>query len=369
MDQRQLALDIWQAGVDAVGGYTATAKALQAGTPNKPDQIIALGKAAGACIRAALDHFDALPALVITKDGHGADLPGHVRLIEAAHPVPDMRSLGAGRALRESVAGMAPGSFLLLLVSGGASSLAEDLVAGKTLKDLQALNQRLLAQGLDIGAMNIQRRLVSRIKGGGLLGFFRGGSVQVLAISDVPGDDLAVIGSGIGIAPEPCGFDFEAKIIASNTTARDAAAEAATAHGLAVLANQEALHDDLDILAPKIGKRIRDMGKGVLILGGEPTVVLPANPGRGGRNQALALALAREIAGIDGLTVVVVGTDGSDGPTDAAGGVIDAATWGPGAAEALQRADSGTFLEQCGGLVTTGPTGTNVMDLLVAIRA
>jgi len=122
-------------------------------------------------------------------------------------------------------------------------------------------------------------------------------------------------------------------------------------------------------LAPEVGKRIRDMGKGVLILGGEPTVVLPPNPGRGGRNQALALALAGEIAGIDGLTVLVAGTDGSDGPTQAAGGVVDGATWGPGAAEALERADSGTFLERRGGLVTTGPTGTNVMDLLVAIRA
>jgi hydroxypyruvate reductase len=110
------------------------------------------------------------------------------------------------------------------------------------------------------------------------------------------------------------------------------------------------------------------MAPGALILGGEPTVILPENPGRGGRNQALALALSREIAGLPGLAVVVGGTDGSDGPTDAAGGIVDGATWGPGAEDALARADSGTFLETRGALLVTGPTGTNVMDLLVAVK-
>ena len=102
--------------------------------------------------------------------------------------------------------------------------------------------------------------------------------------------------------------------------------------------------------------------------GGEPTVVLPPEPGQGGRNQALGLALAREIAGLPGLTVVVGGTDGSDGPTDAAGAVVDGATWGPDAAEALARADSGPYLAEHGALLRTGPTGTNVMDLLIALR-
>jgi hydroxypyruvate reductase len=110
------------------------------------------------------------------------------------------------------------------------------------------------------------------------------------------------------------------------------------------------------------------MPKGVWVLGGEPTVTLPETPGRGGRNQALALALAREIAGQAGLHLVVGGTDGSDGPTDAAGGVVDGATWTDAGTEALARADSGPFLEARGALLTTGPTGTNVMDLLVAVR-
>jgi glycerate 2-kinase len=371
------ALSIWRAGVAAVGGYTATENALKAGPTRAPDQIIAVGKAAGAMTRAALDFFGVVPALVVTKDGHGGGLGGglgggrapHVRLIEASHPVPDTRSLTGGLALRETVEGMDQRADLLLLVSGGASSLAEDLVAGKTLEDVQALNRHLLGAGLNIGAMNAERRKLSRIKGGRLLGHFRGRQVEVLAISDVPGDDLAVIGSGIGSASETHGFDFQAQIVASNALAREAATQAARALGVEVLACEEALHDDLEALAREVGARIRAMGKGAMILGGEPTVVLPPNPGRGGRNQALALALAREIAGVEGLTVLVAGTDGSDGPTDAAGAIVDGNTWGPGAAEALAAADSGSYLEDRGALLRTGPTGTNVMDLMVALRA
>ena len=358
---------IWAAGVDAVGGYRATKTALGQNNP-RPDQIIAVGKAACAMARAALDQFGAVPVLVVTKDGHGEGLPETVRLIESAHPIPDQRSLIAGQALRETVNGMAQDSKLLLLVSGGASALAEDPVDGYTLSDLIALNQRLLAAGLDIGAMNVERRKFSQIKGGGLLAGFCGRSVQVLAISDVPKDDLAVIGSGIGNAPETHDFAFDAQIVASNAHARAASVAAAQAMGLTVLTNGEVLHDDLETLAGLIGAQLRDMAPGVMVLGGEPTVVLPPNPGQGGRNQALALALAREISGTDGLTVLVAGTDGSDGPTDAAGAIVDGTTWGDGAETALTRADSGSYLDAKGALLRSGPTGTNVMDLMIAYR-
>lgn len=367
MTARDTALALWQAGVDAVDGYTATETALE--DIAAPDRILAVGKAAGAMARAALARFPGVPTLVVTKDGHGDGLPEGVELIEAAHPVPDARSLRGGRALREAMEAMAPDTDLLLLVSGGASALAEDPVEGKTLEDLAALNRRLLAQGLDIAAMNAERRKLSRIKGGGLLSHFRGARVRVLAISDVPGDDLAVIGSGIGAAPPAPAFDYSAEIVASNAIARAAAAAEARARGIDVLAEEEALHDDLEVLAARIGARIRAMGAGAMILGGEPTVVLPENPGRGGRNQALALALAREIAEAEGITLVVGGTDGTDGPTEAAGGIVDGTTWGPGAEAALTAADSGCYLEAHDALLTTGPTGTNVMDLLIALRA
>ncbi len=363
---RDIVTQIWQAGVDAVGGYAATQAALAKVT--RPDQILAVGKAAGAMARAALDRFDRAPCLVVTKDNHGQGLPAHARLIEAAHPVPDARSLTAGRALRDAVAALPAGSHLLLLVSGGASALAEDPVPGHELQDLIALNGRLLAAGLSIDQMNAQRRAVSQIKGGGLLSGFAGAQVTVLAISDVPGDDLGVIGSGIGLAPDRPDMHADCRIIASNAIARQAAAAQARAMGLPVLAQDEALHDDLFDLAARLGPRLRAMDPGVMILGGEPTVVLPDTPGQGGRNQGLALAIAREIAGQPGLTVLVGGTDGTDGPTQAAGGIVSGDTWGIGAESALTAADSGPYLADRGALLITGPTGTNVMDLLVAYR-
>ncbi|WP_425046285.1 DUF4147 domain-containing protein [Primorskyibacter sp. S87] len=366
----QLLKELWQAGVDAVGGYRATQTALRG--IDRPDRVLAVGKAAAAMARAASEQFDGVPTLVVTKDGHGDELgkvlPDQLHLIEASHPVPDARSLAAGKALRQAVSEMPGGSDLLLLVSGGASSLAEDLVDGFDLPDLAALNRRLLSQGLDIAAMNAERRRISHIKGGGLLAAFHGRRVRVLAISDVPGDDIGVIGSGIGLCPPEARFECKSSVIASNEIARAAVAKAARAHGLAVLDNEESLHASLPDLTRSLGSRLRDMPRGVMILGGEPTVTLPANPGRGGRNQALALALAGEIAGRPDLHLIVGGTDGTDGPTDAAGGVVDGTTWGPGAREALQRADSGTYLAQGGALLETGPTGTNVMDLAIALR-
>ena len=362
MNHRDKALQIWKAAVAAVDGYEATLRALPAETP---DQILAVGKAAGAMARAALDHFGPVPCLVVTKDGHGAGLPAGVELIEASHPVPDQRSLKGGAALRQRIHDMPEGSRLLLLVSGGASSLAEDPIDGESLESLSALNAELLAAGLDIGAMNAERRKRSRIKGGGLLSGFRGSEAHVRAISDVPRDEIGVIGSGIGASPPDPHFQYNCKIVASNEIARNAAATTADV----VIGNEECLYDDVRALAPVIGKRLRDMPNGVLILGGEPTVLLPEKPGQGGRNQALALELAREISGVDGLTVVVGGTDGTDGPTDAAGGIVDGQTWGPGADDALSRADSGTYLAQHDALLVTGPTGTNVMDVLVAVKA
>ncbi len=366
MTPRATALKIWQAGVDAVGGYAATQSAIQ--KLDAPDQILAVGKAAASMAQAALHHFGQRPCLVVTKDGHGNALSQDADLIETAHPVPDERSLRAGAALRETVMSQANGARLLVLVSGGASSLAEDLMPGVSLTDLTTLNAQLLASGQDITEMNAQRRKLSRIKSGGLLGFFPGAHVDVLAISDVPGDDLNVIGSGIGMVPQTATFSTHTQIIASNTHARDAAAQAAKTYGLSVVANLESLHADLPTLAVRVGSQLRSMGKGVLILGGEPTVKLPPAPGRGGRNQALALALAEQIADHPDLVVVVGGTDGSDGPTQDAGGIIDGSTWTENGAQFAMSADSGTYLEAHDALLTTGPTGTNVMDLLVAIR-
>lgn len=369
MDRAEILKDIWQAGVDAVRGDRAVTTALAREQVARPDRILAVGKAAASMAQAARDFFGGdIPTLVVTKYGHAEGLDSDIEVIEAAHPVPDENSLRGGKTLFDAVHGMGADTHLLMLVSGGASALAELPAAGLSLHALQAENSRLLAEGLDIHAMNTRRRELSEIKGGKLLARFRGALVTTLAISDVEGDALSVIGSGIGDAPDAVRFSFDPFIVASNAIARDACAARAKALGIPVLDNAETLYDDVYTLSARLGPVFCQSAPGLQILGGEPTVTLPPDPGEGGRNQALALALAEEIAGQERLSVLVAGTDGTDGPTTAAGGLVDGATWGDGARAALRAADSGRFLRNRGALFTSGPTGTNVMDLALALK-
>ena len=361
--------DIWWQGVRAVRGEAAVETAIRAEQIARPDQIIAVGKAAASMVAGAQAVFGPdIPTLVVTKYDHATALPGPVRVIEAAHPVPDENTLIAGFELMKTVQQLPENAHLLMLVSGGASSLAELPEEGLTLAALQAENTRLLAEGLDIHAMNARRKELSQIKGGKLLAQFGGELVTTLAISDVEGDSLSVIGSGIGAAPEVHRFSFDPHIVASNQIARNAAAERAKSLGYPVFTNRESLYADVFELAAEIGPALREAPAGIHLWGGEPTILLPPDPGQGGRNQALALALAEQISGIYGLTVLVAGTDGTDGPTDAAGGIVTGATWKEDGKRALRLADSGHFLESRSGLFKSGPTGTNVMDLVVALK-
>ena len=359
-------LALWQTGVDAVRGDVAVQNAIVRGLVAPPDRIIAVGKAATAMGQAAAEKWPHVPCLIVTKYHHSAGAPKHATVMEAAHPVPDEASVAAGRALMGAVSDCAPGSHLLMLVSGGASSLAEVPVDGMTLDALKAETQDLLASGTPIGEMNAHRTQRSSIKGGKLLARFAGQKVTTLALSDVEGDSLASIGSGIGDAAANGRFEFVPHIIASNAIARTAVAEASTSP---VMSNQETLYDDVAALAPRIAAMLRDAPSGLHVLGGEPVVHLPQNPGQGGRNMALGLALAREISGTEGLRILVAGTDGTDGPTDAAGAMVDGTTWVESGVEALARADAYPWLKDRGALVVTGPTGTNVMDLLIAHKA
>ena len=358
-------MQLWQTGVDAVRGDTAVERAIANGLVPRPDRIVAVGKAAVAMARPACEAWPDVPCLVVTKYNHGADAPASADVIEAAHPVPDAASLAGGRALQRAVADCGPDTHLLMLVSGGASALAEVPQDGMTLDALIDSTNALLASGATIGAMNRHRTARSQIKGGKLLAGFKGARVTTLALSDVEGDALATIGSGIGDAPDERGFDFHPHIVASNTIARDAVAAASP---LPVTPNAESLYGDIADLVPKISAQLASAPPGVFILGGEPVVVLPDTPGKGGRNMALALGLAREIAGTDGLRILVAGTDGTDGPTDAAGALVDGQTWKDSGAAALEQANAYPWLDAHGALIKTGPTGTNVADLLIAIK-
>ena len=340
--------------------------------------IAAIGKAA---FSMALGAHDALGArvrhtLVITRAGHASpELLAHadLELLEGAHPVPDERSLIAGARLLQWVDELPATAAPLFLISGGASSLVEVLAEGATLRQLLQLNVEGLAAGIPIGELNARRLALSRIKGGRLAAQLRGRPAQALFISDVPGDDPRVIGSGI-MGPAAAGDQVQRAIVASAEDAVAAVALEAQRRGLTVHAGAARFDGPATRLAARFAHELRLLPADVCVWAGESTVQLPPTPGQGGRNQHLALAAAKLIAGQADLLLLAAGTDGTDGVTPDAGALVDAdscarvALAGLDPDSCLQQADSGTALAASGDLVHTGPTGTNVGDLVIGLK-
>jgi len=371
-NRKQALISIWDAAIAAVSGQQAVENAIAGDGDFQPDLVIAVGKAAVGMCRGALNSL-ARPceAIVVTKYDHADDdirSREAVTVIESGHPIPDQNSLDAGAALLDRVQSMPDDSRLLVLVSGGASALAEALPAGMNLEDLQTIADEMISTGRTIGEINSRRKQTSLIKDGKLLARFSGAEIRVYAISDVEGDSISTIGSGLGDCHR-APVKATSSIIASNQIARGRAVETAESLGIKVQQNQETLYDDVFKLAELIGHKLRDAAPGVYIWGGEPTIRLPDDPGQGGRNQSLALAISQYLAGTDNITLLVAGTDGTDGPTVAAGGIVDGNTFAraDAARVALERADAGTYLAEQDSLFVTGPTNTNVMDLAIAI--
>ncbi len=371
MEARRLLLELYRAALERVDGRRCVAEFLRSHPLDTPPRILALGKAAPAMMHGALDVLDEgfESALLVTRHGYlQGRFPGRVHCIESGHPLPDADSLRAGEAIWSFVAeGEGP---LLMLLSGGASALAERPIEGVGLDDLLRLNERLLASGEDIAEMNLQRRRLSTLKGGGLARRLKGAALNLM-ISDVPGDAPAVIGSGPLVAD---GAPIEHHIIARNADARAAVSAMAREMGLAVHEHDGVFQGEARLLGERFARELIDGPPGLYIWGGESTVTLPDAPGRGGRSQQLALAAATVIAGRDDCLLLAAGTDGSDGPGDDAGALVDGGTIGRGAEEGmdaldcLRRADSGAFLAESSDLIQTGPTGTNVMDLVLALK-
>jgi len=362
--------ELWWRGVHAVGGREATHQFLSRNAVGTPTHILAIGKAAEPMYLAAEGVFGGhIPHLVLTKTGHASRLKGD-NVIEGEHPTPGENSLRAGQAAMDFVTACGPGDTLLVLLSGGASAIAELPEDGITLADIVERTRALLASGRNIGEVNAARVAASRIKGGKLLSHFKGDAITVLAISDVEGDAIGTIGSGVAAGNLVHRPRYESYIVASNRIAREAIADAALSTDVPVAGNEETLYRDVADAAYAIAATLQGEETGLWIWGGEPTVILPDAPGRGGRNQELALRIAKLIDGHTDTTVFVAGTDGTDGPTDAAGACVTGATWsrGPGGDAALDGADSGSWFDRYGGLVTTGPTGTNVMDIVIALK-
>lgn len=400
-EPRNLLLDLFRQGLAAVNGRSAVHAWLQTHPPSQGFHLVALGKAADAMTAGALDAASAQlrSGLVVTRYGC-LDTPVYrdprIVTLEAGHPLPDSQSLAAGNALLQFLHDAPADAEFLFLISGGASSIVEAPVAGVKLDELLRLNAWLLGSGLPIAEVNRVRADLSRIKGGRLARHLAGRHATLLLISDVPGDVMSDIGSGLllpsPMAPLPslparfAGLPFQqesvaassqvdAHIVASNRLAREAIAAAARAMGL-----HTELHDGLPAMdAAACGAAAAELllagPSGVHVWGGETTVKLPENPGQGGRNQHLALAAARVLAGKEGVMLLSAGSDGSDGVTDDAGALVDGGSLARGedagcdAADCLARADAGAFLEGSGDLIDTGPTGTNVMDLVIGYKA
>lgn len=400
LSERKLLLEVFQAALARVEGAAAVRAALAGYAPSQA-AVLAVGKAADAMARGAAGVLGERlhSGLVITKYDHGeaAFWTGRgVDYRESAHPVPDDNSLAAGRAMVDFVRALPDGLPLLCLISGGASALVEYPRDGIDLALLQRANGWLLGSGFDIHQINRVRQGLSRVKGGGLVSELGDRDVLALYISDVAGDDPAVIGSGLlGPAPDvplPAGLpdwlsaavrpvapiveqgSIARRIIASLDHALDSAAAAGEDLGLALHRSPVMLEGDAGSCAERLVAEMIGGAPGLYVWGGETTVELPPQPGRGGRNQHLALAAAVAMAGRDDLVLLAAGTDGTDGPTEDAGGLVDGETVaraeseGLDPAAALARADAGSLLEVTGDLVHTGPTGTNVTDLVLGYK-
>ena len=389
-------------------------------------QILAVGAGkAAAALALGLEHTlggRIHRGAIVVKTGHGVPLQ-RIRVFEAAHPVPDEPGVQATREILALCGTLTPRDLVFVLLTGGASALLVAPAAGLTLLDKAATHSALVRSGASIEAMNIVRKHLSAVKGGQLLRYLGGARVVTLAISDVPGDDPAIIASGptvadpstfadalaviarhnlteripqaamdylrrgaAGLAPETPKPDSQSLlaspwIIASNRLALNAATERGRRLGLQVQeypaplqgATHDAARDFANYLRTLVAQGPRS--RPLLMLAGGETTLKVSGAGRGGRCQEFALVAAHNLQGLAGYHLLAAGTDGTDGPTPAAGAFVDdqslrrAAELHLDPAQYLARNDSYRFFEALRDLLVTGPTGTNVMDIVAALVA
>ena len=395
---RELLVHLFQTAIDEVDGRHCVQSWCH-DSAAKFDHCVAIGKAAPAMLQGALDHHKNLKqALLICPPrqcSRSLRKNKCINIIESSHPVPDQSSLDAGEALLHFLASIPQGEKLLVLISGGTSSLVEVPVGGLSLEQLQQINQHLLASGKNIQQMNAWRKQFSQIKGGGLLKHIQTEHCTQLLISDVQNDDASVIGSGLLVAnnqmPDDDGFlhellksiqceqadstdSIESHIVATQQQAMQAACDEAENMGVDCCLHDEFLSGEAEEQGVRIAKWLLTAPAGVHIWGGETTVTLPEKPGTGGRNQQFALAAAQVLDGYHDISLLAAGTDGVDGNTPCAGAVVYGSTLqaaqkiGMDVAQALQKADAGKVLMATEYWLKTGPTNTNVMDLVIAYK-
>ena len=350
--------------------------------------------------------------MLVVKYGHGLPLQ-QIAQVEAAHPVPDAAGAAATRALLELAAGATADDLVLCLLTGGASALTPAPVSGVTLEDMQQVTELLLRSGATITELNAVRKHLSRFSGGQLARTAAPAGVVSVIVSDVVGDALDVIASGptapdvstfadcmdilarygLGSAmppavlrhlrqgqlhqeaetPKPGDALFrhvQNTLVATNRQALDAAAEQARSHGFRPVILTDRMVGEAREQAALLVTLAADAQPVCLLAGGETTVTLRGR-GRGGRNQEMALAASLALQDCPHICALFAGTDGTDGPTDAAGGCAWAGNLAVAGLEQARRAleenDSYAILHHCGALLRTGPTRTNVMDLAILL--
>lgn len=391
-------LDLIQSALDAVEPEATTVRALEGVALGSGEvTVVALGKAAPAMARGAVAALGGNAVQVVVVTDHHETLPGGAEEMISSHPVPDERSLAAGHRLLEVVA--ATPHPVLFLISGGGSALAEVPAAGLDLSDLIATYQAMLHANVSIEEANTVRAHLSRIKGGRLAAA-TGNPMATILISDVgphphlvasgptqpcltaPSQALDVIRRHRLVVPPaveaalsraepaPALADSPAVIAADGATAAAAAVEAGRARGLPVSLHTIALNGEA---RAAMRQALAEVPAGeVAVLAGETTVEVRGD-GSGGRNQEAALAAVEDLAGSP-WSVLTFGTDGIDGPTEAAGAYVDGSTHarlrsaGIDIADALARNDSNPALATVDALIRTGPTGANVADLWIIDR-
>ena len=401
----QEALQITDSAIQAVKPDAAVKRALSEMPHSGRIFLVAAGKAAWQMADAAVKTLGQMEdGVVVTKYGHvKAEIPG-VRCYEAGHPVPDANSFAATEKALELVHGLHPEDTVLFLLSGGGSALFEKpLISGE---ELQEITAQLLASGADIVEMNTIRKRLSGVKGGRFASACAPAKVFSIVLSDILGDPVDMIASGPAVPDtSTCAqalaiaekyrlklseqaqalLKQETPKTLDNVTTRitgsvrelcAAAAAACRERGYEPILLTDRLCCEAREAGSFLGSIVRThAGRGkklAYIAGGETVVHLTGN-GLGGRNQELALAAAPALAGLEHCCVFSVGSDGTDGPTDAAGGYVDGQTdaalrtagWDVFAA--LQNNDAYHALQAIGSLLITGPTGTNVNDVSVAL--
>ncbi|WGW02936.1 glycerate kinase type-2 family protein [Tropicibacter oceani] len=412
MEDRKFLSDLFDTAVAAADPMKALAGVL----PDRPSGrtvVIALGKGAAQLAAAFEVLWDApVEGVVVTRYGYGAPCR-YLPVLEAAHPVPDAAGMAASEAVFRAVEGLSEDDLVVALVCGGGSALLPAPPDGLGLEDEQALNRALLASGAPIGVMNAIRKHVSRIKGGRLAAAAAPARVVSLVVSDVPGDDPAQVASGptvpdavsaqdalamiaarnivlpervmahisgkISAAPRPDDAVFarnSVRVVASARLSLEAAAARAEALGVPAVILSDAIEGearDIGLMHAAIAREIALRGRPfaapvVLLSGGETTVTLRENPGRGGRNTAFLLSLAQGIEGLPGITALAADTDGIDGSEDNAGAFADGGSLprlralGQDPSAYVKAQDPYGAFAALEDVFAPGPTGTNVND-------